>query len=257
MSLNSRNTRNKKNRNTRSRKHIGGAVKEPIGTPPKPKFNANIKARVNAEKIVNRDEAETNVNEADRLANSKHQGMPKISEQFNDIRKLLIEEINKLDNDKFNMMKQNVINSIGNEGVSTYPESEPESEPKKITIEDEIDEFIILLSDKNQHILKPIHLYYIDCLLQSYMSKPTKFDLSKTQLFSQEEYDFVLKQTQLEQYNLKNKSKTFKTYIMNMLADISSHISSHIVSIESSKPKGQLTGPSGLSGLGGVGFSLW
>jgi hypothetical protein len=150
--------------------------------------------------------------------------MPRISEQFNDIRKLLIDEINKLDENKFNMMKQNVINSIGNEGVSTYPESESESEPKKITIEDEIDEFIILLSDKNEISFKPIHLYYIDCLLQSYMSKPTKFNLSKSQLFSQQEYNFVLKQTQLPDYNLKNKSKIFKTYIMNMLADISSHV---------------------------------
>lgn len=214
------NTRKTKNRNKKfSRKHIGGMT--PSGPPPPgSKVDEDIKARVEAEKLVN-----YNAMKGNAIHNTKNgpiQDMPRLSDQFNTIRQELIGEINKLNSDQFRMMQQNVINAIGNEGSAVYP-TPTESKAKPKTIEDEIDEFLILISDNNNIILKPIHLYYIDCLLQSYMSKSTKFDLYSDQKFDQIEYDFVLKQTQLPDYDLKNKSQTFKTYIMNMLADILSH----------------------------------
>ena len=200
------NTRKTKNKNTRSRKHIGGMIPSGPPGPPSP-----VEA-MKAEAIHN------------NTKNGPTQDMPRLADQFNTIRQELIGEINKLNSDQFRMMQQNVINAIGNQGSAVYPTpTESESKAKPKTIEDEIDEFLIRISDNNNIILKPIHLYYIDCLLQSYMSKPTKFDLSSDQKFDQIEYDFVLKKTQLPDYDLKNKSQTFKTYIMNMLADILSH----------------------------------
>ena len=114
--------------------------------------------------------------------------------------------------------------------ISSRPEME--SGPKKMTIYDEIDRFLVSLNDKPPNLeLYPSQIYYIDKLLQSYNSRspktlfnPIDSKSKGNKLYAFDDDRFIkLKSKVTETVDLQDTSLNFKDHLRKMLADIEEH----------------------------------
>ena len=151
--------------------------------------------------------------------------------QLKTIQNDLFAKLNKLNDQELKNLTTPMIEAV--KRISSRPEMETESGPKKITtIYDEIDRFLVSLNDTPPNLeFYPSQIYYIDNLLQFYNSKsPTSLFSSVSakslgdKLYAFDNERFIkLRSKVKETCDLPDTSNKFKDQLRKMLADIEAH----------------------------------
>jgi len=208
-----------------SRKYIGGQLATATVVPIDPENSRNFEEMPIAT-ISNPAIATPVTNESGKSAkkseqsNDNEESQPVLSQELNDIRKSLIEQISQFDEESFRLMTENMKNAINNSGYTQYPKKESKKNSEKNNIFDEIDKYVSFLYDDDM-TLAGRQIYYIDSLLQTYAGKFVSITLEPEAAFDKTAYDYLVKKTR--EYTKANVSEVFKEYSIKMLAAVALH----------------------------------
>jgi hypothetical protein len=216
-----------------SRKHIGGQLATATAVPIHPENSKNF-GEIPTATISNLAIATPVTNESGKSAkkseqsNDNEKSQPTLSQELNDIRKSLIEQISQFDEESFRFMTENMENAINNSGSTQYPKKDPNKDSKKDSkknseknnIFDEIDKYVSFLYDDDM-TLAGRQIYYIDSLLQTYAGKFVSITLEPEAAFDKTAYDYLVNKTR--EYTKTNVSEIFKEYSIKMLAAVALH----------------------------------